>query len=201
MNFDPVGPLDLTALAKAHDFMLQLPDLEAGESLTRAYLHWPGGGYCDRDGAYNCSTVFENGTWLPEITHDPRCNAKQIADGDDYAAHTYHRNSFAIGCAINGMGPGDPIQEHELEVFLAMVGAIAFKYNLDVAGRVESGEHAGEPVIMTHAEAAIADGYWPDRVDLAALPPDTDYTPQGAAATATGLRFKARRYKLALGGP
>lgn len=201
MQFDPNGPLDMNALAKAHDFMLTLPDTTAPDCIRRLYGHWPGGGLCDHDAAYNLSTVFDGSTWQMEITHTPLANARRIAEGDDYAAHTLGRNSFALGCAIDGMGgPDSQIQEHELEVFLAMVAAAAFKYGIDLSGSIKGPHGLDEPTFMTHAEAAIADAYWPDRVDLGALPPDNDYTRQKAAQTASFLRIKAHRYKITLGG-
>jgi hypothetical protein len=190
MQIDVDSPLDPSVLEAARDFYRALPDLDPGQAVKRLYLHWPAGGYSDCDGAYNASTVLQNGAWRMILTHNPKCNAHQVEPGDCYAAHTWHRNSWALGLAIDGMASGAPIQEHELEVFLGMVAATARRYGVDTVGRAEN----GEPLVMTHAEAAIADGYWPDRVDLAALPPDYDYTTEKAHATAELLRARIHRY-------
>lgn len=199
LGFDPLEPLDLKVLAQAKDFCLSLPDLAPGQKLVRGYGHWPGGGLCDRDGAYNFSTVLlDSGTWGMEVTHDPRANATLIADGADYAAHTWHRNSYAWGAAIDGMRTGDPIQEHELRVFVGMIAAAGAKYGTDFRGFMPN----GEPVWMTHGECAIADGYWPERIDLSFMPWVKGARPtiDGAKATGDALRLFAHRYKAAILG-
>ena len=102
-----------------------------------------------------------------------------------------------------------------LEWLCAGAAAFAVKYGLDAAGNVANGtthqgdngtvSTTGEPVIITHAEAAIFDGYFcgytddPDcRWDLACLVPGGSVTPEVAVQTGDALRARIHAYKLAL---
>jgi hypothetical protein len=204
------GPLDAHALAQGEALLDVLPHLGAGQSLSRAYLHWIVSPYGYDDKAYNITVSLHDDAWLAVVDTDPALNATEPPQ-PGYAAHTYQRNGHAIGLAVAAMdgattsdfGP-HPVQGHELEVLCAAAAACALKYGIDVAGQTES----GEPTVMTHAEAAIVDGYYcghttdPDcRWDLARLQPSPDsLTIEEAHETADVLRARIRQYKLALMG-
>ncbi len=196
-----VGPLDPHALEQARTLFAALPALESGESLVHTYLHWEVEKYGCVDAQYNIVIALLNGAWVAKIATSPRANAIQVGDGAPYAAHTYHRNSHAVGIAVSGMVDATasdfgaaPIQMHELEVLCAANAAVAKRYGIDLNGKID-----GEPTCMTHAEAAIVDGYFGERWDLARLVPSGDpLTPDEARANAALLRFRSHEYKLAL---
>lgn len=200
------GPIDHDALLEAKVFYGLLPVLSAG-FINRIYEHWSVEQWGCVDGAYNAVVDLRDGKWRILVSHDIQTNA--VGDQNTEAAHTYHRNSHAFGIAINGLvGAGvhdfgaDPVYLRELETLTAGVGAIALKYNVDIGGMVN-----GEHTVMTHAEAAILDSYFPgdgdpdSRWDLSifeALPAGVDLTKDMARASGQKLRDRARQYKIAL---
>jgi hypothetical protein len=121
--------------------------------------------------------------WVLKLTHDPRDNMPGLTDAP-MASHTWHRNSWALGIAIGGMDGAttnnfgkDPVQLHELQYLCAGAAALAAKYGVQANQDLGGGEHT----IMTHAEAAIQDGYFGERWDLALFEP--------GPLTQTGARY------------
>ena len=203
---DLSGPLDPHALAEGLRMYKLLAD---GLTITHIPMHWEVTGYSACDGAYNIVVTLDEppDKWIAHIATDPALNARQIQDGDTYAAHTYQRNSFGCGVASSGMigatpenFGGQPVQLHECEVMLAVVAAAAVKYRVDTHATVD-----GAPAIGTHAEYAIADGYYIDTSDPS---PRWDWarlrgapgSPSRAEAAATGqlMRTRVAQYKTAI---
>lgn len=208
MPFTIDAPLLPEAITAAQAFLAQLPALTPSWlSLRRIYLHWSVEQWGCLDGQYNGEIDLEGGKWVMKITHNPLDNARALHPGDDYAAHTYHRNSQAFGLAITGMVGAttsdfgeEPINVHGLEFLCAGAAAVAQRYNIDTAGTIN-----GEPTVMTHAEAAIADNYFPgdgdpnSRWDLARLAASDDLlTKTEAGVNAMKLRERIHAYKLQL---
>lgn len=163
------GPLDPNALVQAR--ALALPEVADGQFLQRLYLHWsvevP---TWNEPGFYNIIVLQAGDVWKPVVAQSPLDNARKLsADSSGYAAHTFERNSFALGLAVNGMEGASPadfgpyaLQEHAVEVLCAAAAKCCLEYliyPLDVVPADE--ERPGELLIMTHAEAAIIDKYAP----------------------------------------
>lgn len=121
-----------------------------------------------------CVALDAEGEPIVCETADLSANMRRLhANGADaYAAHTSGRNSFAAGIAVCGMRdarPGDfgmfPLREE-------MVGALC-----EVAARLCAFYQIGIEAasLMTHAEAALEDGYFgtgaEERWDIARLRP------------------------------
>lgn len=209
--FDTEAPIDPHVLAKAVALVKALPPLENGETIEVFYTHWTGGCYTGGDAAYNLSVVLDDaGTdWDMIVSHSPLANARQIPPDAqanvDYAAHTYGRNSHALGFTVDAMfeaTPHDfgkyPVQLHQLEHLCAMVAAAGAAYHVDVADANTN---------MTHAEAAILDGYFitdePDdgvtRWDLERFTAsETEPSKGEAKVSGQELRRRAHLYKLAI---
>jgi hypothetical protein len=200
---DLTGPLDAHALAEGIRILKLLP---AGIEINHVPMHWSVEGWMVCDGAYNIVISLHGDQWNATIATDPTLNASEPPQ-PGYAAHTWMRNSFGCGIAVDGMvgatttnfGP-EPIQMHELEVLCAVAAAVGTKYSIDTHGSYE-----GVSTYPTHAECAIADAYYlgsgdpEERWDLAelraaAVPP----SPQTAAATAVVLRTRIAEYKRAM---
>jgi hypothetical protein len=222
MSFDPLGHFDPNAaanpaiVAKAKALLASLPSVPAG-GLTRVYLHWTVGplGMCFDD--YNAEAVFVVGDWALKVTHNPQDNVSGFNDNPE-ASHTYMRNTGAVGIAITGMdgastsnfGP-DGVTWTGLQHLCAAAAAFCEKYGIDVAGTVASGPFAGEPTILTHAEAADHPGnpevyapYGPattvERWDLDSFVPIPQGTPMPPSSVCgNALRKLIRTYKIALG--
>ena len=198
---DLIGPLDPHALQQGRALYNALPMLARAESITRLFSHWSVEEYGCVDGSYNVVIALTSGAWVAEIATSPRLNAVQVSADHPYAAHTYQRNSHAVGIAVNGMTGAtsddfgaEPVQLHEIEVLCAANAAVAKKYSIDLAGMV-----GGEHTLMTHAEAAILDGYFGERWDLARLRPSSaPLSVSEAVATGDLIRARSRQYKGAL---
>jgi len=201
--YDFQAPLSAEALAAAKAFYAQLPALEHGMFFDHVPLHWAVEAFRCTDGAYNGEIVLtgkgKNTAWSMQITHDPLDNAIDIPeDGSKpYAAHTLGRNSHGFGLAITGMegatssdfGP-EGLQYHQLEFLEAAAAAVCLKYGIQAGDR---------RAVYTHAEAAIVDGYYGERWDLAIVDPAPSFPPpQVAQATGNALRARIHSYKLAL---
>ena len=197
---DLTGPLDPHALAEG----LRVSKLlTPGLAINHIPLHWEVTGYGACDGAYNIVITLDNppDEWVAHIATDLALNARQIQDGDDYAAHTLGRNSFGCGIACSGMIGATssdfgsaPVQLHEVEVMCAVAAAVAEKYRIDTHS-----DYQGVPSIPTHAECAIADGYFGDRWDWERLRASADPLSQAnAAATGFLLRKRVAQYKTAI---
>lgn len=160
MNFNPNDPVDPIIAAKARFFIGQLP---SASGLHRGYWHWAVAPYDWKGTEYN-GVAFYDGRWHMALTNDPRHNALGTFDANAYAAHTYKRNGGAFGVAVAGMAgatPEDfgacPLTRAGLEYSLAMLAAFCRKYGVQANQDLGGGEHT----IMTHAEAAIQDSYFP----------------------------------------
>jgi len=205
---DLLGPLDLHAISEGRRILALLPDLAPGQALKRIPLHWEVEAYGCVDTHYNLVVSLHNGAWVASIATDPRLNASE-PPSDGYAPATYQRNSYSCSVAVSGMVGAsesdfgaDPVQLHQIEVLCATAAAVARKYNIDAMGA-----YRDLPAVFTHAEAAIADRYFPgdgdpdSRWDLAILRPNADgsvATKAQAKANGALLRFRTHSYKLAL---
>lgn len=227
MSFDPLGgwnpngPLDPRALAAAQAFII--PNAAIFEKLKgpilRIYLHWAVEAFGCLDAQYNLEVDLENGEWVMKVTHDPRDNAPGLDDNAE-AAHTWHRNTGALGIAITGMdgasehdfGP-DGVQRHELEFLCALAALVCLECGIEANGRVaapgtnhlDNNRHnvntTGEHNLLTHGECAVIDMYPGERWDLGsfvALPDGVDLTPEMRTRCGDALRTRAHLYKAAL---
>jgi hypothetical protein len=125
-------------------------------------------------------------------THDLRENMRDVSQDPDrpYAQHTRGRNGFAAGISVMGMQdarPGDfgpfPLTEPLIDALCRVGARLATFYKVPV-----DPEH-----ILTHAEAAVADGYFGNgenqRWDIARLRPDPrPLAPADAAEAGDELR-------------
>ena len=154
------------------DIRTWTPDLPVGR-IERIYTHWSAHDYQSVFPAYHfCVATTEHGDIVVVNTHDVRENMRNVYDAPDepYAAHTRGRNSFALGISImsmEGSTPEDfgkyPLTE-ELIDGLCSVGAKLAKFY----GVTIDADH-----VMSHAEAALHDGYFgtkpEERWDIARL--------------------------------
>jgi hypothetical protein len=208
-TFADTAPLSSALVTEGVAFAKALPPISPPLSVDHFYLHWTAGGYCGVDGAYNFTVQLapDGESWQMVVGTDPRDNARTIVAGEPYAAHTYLRNSHALGFVVDcmaGATPNDfgdvPLQMHQLEALCAMVGAVAAVpgYNVAIGNR---------NLCMTHAEAAILDGYFitdspPDgdtRWDLARFAEDPSALEKPEAiANANRIRSRALKYGVAI---
>ena len=200
------GVLDMHAVQQGIVLYRALPALGDGEKISRIYLHWTVEGQGACDGAYNIVVPLVGGVYRATIATSPRLNATNPVQ-DGYAAHTWQRNSYAVGIAVNGMdGAGvnasyfgdDPVQMHAIEVMCAAAAAVALKYGIDASSQLLNGEFA----IETHATVAVYDGYPDERWDLARFHASPEpLTNDERTASAAVLRARAHQYKYALTNP
>jgi hypothetical protein len=170
-------------------------DLPAGR-IDKLYLHWSAGTYDAPSSAYHFVVGYRDARLFAQQTHDVRENMRVVSAEAPYAAHTRRRNSYAIGVSALSMlqaTPHDfgpyPLTPQLVDALCALSAYIARRYAIAV-----DGEH-----VMTHAEAALSDGYFglaPDeRWDLARLQPAPDIvTPAEARASGEYLRRLIRQY-------
>jgi hypothetical protein len=177
-NFKPNAAIVPGILDKAKSFYAKLPECTSG-GLRYIYLHWTVGsmGECFDD--YNVETPYANGDYYFAMTHSPLDN-DATGSMQNYAAHTFHRNTGGIGVAITGMDGAtvnnfgdDGVTVTGLTYLCAAAAVVAAKYGIDVAGTKADGFYAGEHTVLTHAEAA----------DLVGNPPQ--YEPYGPLNGAT----------------
>jgi hypothetical protein len=139
-----------------------------------------------------------NGEIVVVNTHDVRGNMRDVkqAPEEPYAPHTRGRNSFALGISImamTGATPGDfgphPLTPQLIDA-LCIVGArLAERYGVSI-----DPDH-----VMSHAEAALRDGYFgtapEQRWDIARLSPDPlPLQPQEAIDVGECLRVAMRGF-------
>jgi len=175
---------------------MRLPNGWPPGDLRRLYLHWTAGDYATVFPAYHvCVALDPRGEPVAQWTHDLRANMRDVREpGAPYAAHTAGRNSFAIGLAICGMRdatPHDfgafPLLEPMLALGCATAARLCAFYGIAI-----------EPAyVLTHAEAALADGYFgsgdDQRWDIARLSPAAaPLVPGDAARTGDELRARIR---------
>lgn len=166
--------------------------------LEALYLHWSAGDYTTVFPSYHfCITTIGGRPFVVE-THDVSANMRDLSAGGTYAAHTLGRNAFAAGISVMGMAgatPVDfglyPIGALSIDALCRVGAAIADAYNIPI-----DADH-----VMTHAEAAIIDGYFgageDERWDIARLhPQDGPLIPQDALDTGEELRRTIRSYCL-----
>lgn len=202
MNFNPDAPLDQHALHQGQSILHQLPTLQGNERIHNLYMHWSVGPYGRTYDDYNVCVPVRDGQAVAEITQNPRHNAVDIdaAISNDsnyaYAAHTYHRNSWALGvavCCMLGATESNfgafPVTQEQLEVMCAVIGALGHKYNVDVSDANK---------VMTHAEAAVLDGYFGERWDLDFFSAPDKMSEHYARTHGDMLRKRAHNYKLAM---
>jgi len=164
--------------------------------LRYVYLHWTGGDYRETFDAYHFCVGYDGNAPFVAHTHDLRHNMRdvRVAAGAPYAAHTAGRNSYAIGIAACGMrdaSPADfgafPLRDDALDLLCATVAQLARVYDIPVdAGHV-----------LTHAEAAVRDGYFgcgeDERWDIARLAPGPrPLEPRDAERAGDELRARTR---------
>jgi hypothetical protein len=171
-----------------------LPNEWPAGDLRRLYLHWTAGDYATVFPAYHfCIALDPHGVPVVHATHDLRANMRDVrSPGPAYAAHTAGRNSFAIGLAICGMRdavPGDfgnfPLRDDMLALGCATAARLCAAYRIPI-----DPEH-----VATHAEAAVADGYFgsgqDERWDIARLAPAPEAL-RAAEAAEVGERLRGR---------
>lgn len=147
--------------------------------------------------SYHYCVALRGGEALVEQTGDLRANMRDVRSGkvNDYVAHTRGRNSFAAGLSVMAMRdarPGDfglfPMTESQIEAMCELAGDIARAYQIPI-----DAEH-----VLTHAEAAVADGYFgtreEERWDIALLRPSAEpLTESDAVRTGNILRARISR--------
>jgi hypothetical protein len=147
-------------------------DLPDGR-IDRIYTHWSAHDYGSVFPAYHfCVAIDEGGEIVVVNTHDVRENMRDVslAPEEPYAAHTRRRNGFALGISIMAMSNATPDDfgpyplTGELIAGLCLVGGgLARRYGVPI-----DAEH-----VMSHAEAALRDGYFgtepQERWDIARL--------------------------------
>jgi hypothetical protein len=148
------------------------PDLPEGR-IERIYTHWSAHDYESVFPAYHfCVATKPSGEIVVVNTHDVRENMRNVYDSPDdpYAAHTRKRNSFALGISImamEGSRPDDfgqyPLTEPLIDALCSVGAKLAKFYGVPI-----DADH-----IMSHAEAALHDGYFgtkpEERWDIARL--------------------------------
>ena len=162
--------------------------------IDRLYLHWSAGNYNDVFPAYHfCVALDERGSVTVVQTNRLESNMRDVREDPDapYAAHTRGRNSYALGLSImamRGAAPDDfgayPLTPALLDGLYAVAAELARFYAIAV-----DGAH-----IMTHAEAAVIDGYFGSgenqRWDIARLTASTQPLDADEAAR-VGDRLRA----------
>jgi len=197
-------PQGFAELGSALDLMLERHPLygdfqrfELPEGpISRMFLHWSARGYDEPSSSYHFVVGYRHGKLFAQQTHDVSQNMRPLTEEMDYAAHTRGRNSFAIGVSALSMRdatPHDfgsqPLTEELVDALCAMCACLALRYDIAI-----DADH-----VMTHAEAAIIDGYFgllpEERWDLARLKPaEEPVTPAEAHATGEALRRRIREY-------
>ncbi len=170
-------------------------DWPAGD-LRRLYLHWTAGDYTTVFPAYHaCIALDPDGVPVVRVSGDLRASMRDVREpGPAYAAHTLGRNSYAIGLAVCGMRdarPDDfgafPLLEPMVSLACATAARLCAFYGIPV-----DAAH-----VLTHAEAAVADGYFgcgaDERWDIARLAPHpAPLRPADAALVGEALRARIR---------
>ena len=174
------------------------PDLPEGR-IDNIYIHWSAHDYHEVFPAYHfCVALGAENEIIVVNTHDVRENMRSVYDAPDepYAAHTRKRNSFALGISVMGMQgskPEDfgpyPLTDELIDALCQVAAKLAAHYKVPV-----DADH-----IMTHAEAAVRDGYFgtqpEQRWDIARLKPDArPLVPQDALDVGDELRARIRRF-------
>lgn len=164
------------------------------------YTHWSAHRHHDVFPAYHfCVAIDPDGDVVIVNTHDVRENMRDVYDGPEtpYAQHTRKRNSYAIGISIMAMEdsrPDDfgpfPMTPAQIDAFCFLAARIAEFYNIPI-----DADH-----IMSHAEAAVRDGYFGiapnERWDIARLSAEPrPVVEQDAIDVGEVLRTKMREHR------
>ncbi len=166
--------------------------------IDRIYTHWSAYDHEKVFPAYHFCVAIKPGTGIVVVnTHDVRENMREVYELPErpYAAHTGGRNSFALGISIMAMQnatPQDfgayPLTEALIDGLCLVGGRLAAFYGVPI-----DAEH-----IMSHAEAALHDGYFgtaeDERWDIARLRPSPQILePREAIDVGEELRARMRR--------
>jgi len=219
-DFDPLGgwdvraPLLPEALAAGIAYERELPSIRPHD-VDRGYLHVSAGPEDVCFGEYTANVTLRDDRWTIVPTHDPRKNALSTFDDADYAAATYHRNKGSWSICADAMLEADPhrfgadaLQLHQVEHVCAAAAALCVAYGIDPLGLSLRAPYAGEPTVLTHAEAADRVGvpgqyeaYGPsktcerwDFLSLVPLPADVEPSAAIARRTGDGLRTRIAAY-------
>lgn len=174
------------------------PDLPEGR-IEKLYLHWSAGDYNTVYPAYHlCIGLDSLSKPFVAQTSNLRLNMRDVRTEPDrpYTAHTRGRNSFAVGLSIMCMQdaqPADfgayPLRKNLVDALCYVTAQVAAFYNIA----------AESSAVMTHAEAAVIDGYFgtapEQRWDIARLAPcAAPLTEDDAATVGDELRARIKGY-------
>lgn len=163
------------------------------------YVHWSAHDYSLVYPAYHfCVAKNAQDAIVVVNTHDVRENMRDVYAGEErpYAQHTRKRNSFALGISVMAMEdakPHDfgpyPLTPELIDALCLVGGRLAAFYRVPI-----DAAH-----IMTHAEAALLDGYFGtaenQRWDIARLMPSPEpLLEREAIDVGEALRIKMRRF-------
>ena len=158
--------------------------------IEAVYLHWSGGDYATVYPAYHFCIVQRKSGIAVAQTSGLTANMRDVRSGGAYAAHTAGRNSYAAGISAMGMRDATPDDFGAYPLTDALVGGL-----VTVAAAIVRayGIPIDERHVLTHAEAAISDGYFgtaeDERWDVARLRASpAPLTPREALATGMELR-------------
>jgi len=178
----------------------RLPPLPDGR-IERLYTHWSAHDYESVFPAYHfCVAATPDGRILVVNTHDVRENMRDIGQYPDrpYAAHTRSRNSFALGLSAMAMQGATPHDFGEYALTQALVDGLCLvaAQLATVYGVPIDAEH-----VMSHAEAALRDGYFgtadEQRWDIARLVAEPrPLIAQDAIETGECLRERMRSFQI-----
>lgn len=149
-------------------------DLPQGR-IEKLYLHWSAGDYQTVYPAYHfCIGLDARSKPFVAETSDLRLNMRDVGTDPDqpYTAHTRGRNSFAAGLSMMCMQDAQPADFGAFPLTKNLVDALCYVTAQVAAFYRISADSA---TIMTHAEAAVIDGYFgtapEQRWDIARLAP------------------------------
>ncbi len=165
--------------------------------ITHLYTHWSAHDYASVFPAYHfCVAQLPRGEIIVANTHDVRENMRDVylQPERSYAQHTRRRNSYALGLsvmAMEGATPNDfgkyPLTDALIEGLCVVAARLALFHHVPI-----DAEH-----VMTHAEAALRDGYFgiepEQRWDLARFAASPEpLTEQEAWSAGEELRARMR---------
>ncbi len=174
-------------------------DAEQGR-IEKLYLHWSAGDYTTVYPAYHfCIGLDALSQPFVAQTSDLRLNMRDVRSNPDepYTAHTRGRNSFAAGLSVMCMQDAQPMDfgaypltNNLVEALCYVTAQVAAFYNIS----------PDPSAIMTHAEAAVIDGYFgtapEQRWDIALLAPRAaPLTEADAAIVGDELRARVQAYR------
>lgn len=175
------------------------PDLPKGR-IEKLYLHWSAGDYDTVYPAYHfCIGLDSLSKPFVAQTSDLRLNMRDVRSDPDqpYTAHTRGRNSFAAGLSIMCMQEAQPADFGAYPLTKSLIDALCL-----VSSQVATfyGIAVSSDSVMTHAEAAVIDGYFgtapEQRWDIARLAPcAAELKEADAASVGDELRQRIASYR------